>query len=183
MLIARRDLQSYLIMGLSILVSGKVTPDMVKEFRSGPMEPCIKDSGRTIWLMDRVPFCMYQVISTKDSGNEIRPMAKVSTLTAMELSMMEIGRMIYSTVLVLKPGTTTRNTKVNIQKVKSMALELTFGRMALSIQENGRRTRFMDKVNTLGMMVGCMKAIGKTIIWMVTAATYGKMDESMKDST
>ena len=170
-------------MVLSILANGKVIQGMVKVHKSGQMELCTRVSGKMIWPMGRELFCMYQETNTKVNGSEIRLMEKEFTLIATVQSMMEIGKMIYSTDSVQRPGMTIHSIRVNIIKERNMESELTLGKMVQHTQESGRKIKLMAKANTHGTTGECMRVTGKIIIWMVTDATYGKMDVNMKDST
>jgi len=99
----------------------------------------------------------------------------------MEPHIMVTGKMIYNMVKVSSFGTTIPNMKVNIQKDKNMDTEVIHGKMAHNIQEPGKITEFMDKVDTYGTMDECMRVIGKTTTWMATVNTIGKMVESTSE--
>ena len=66
---------------------------------------------------------------------------------------------------------------------ESMAKESIHGRMVLSTQDNGLRTRFMVKVYTSGSMGDAMMENGRTIICMVMEYTHGKMVAVTRDNT
>ena len=113
------DLVLHLTMELSTRVSGRATRGMVMGSKSGQMVLCMKATGRVTWLMGQAPFCICMAISIRVNGSGTKLMDKEYTHIAMELSIMESGKMICSTVSELKPGETSPNTKANTQKVKS----------------------------------------------------------------
>ena len=109
----------FLIMELSILVSGRVAKDTEKVHKNGQMEQFMRDIGKMIWLTEKVPSCTCMVTSIKATGKEIKPMVKERILTAMGLFITESGKTICNTDLEQKLGEINQNTRVNIRKAKS----------------------------------------------------------------
>lgn len=87
------------------------------EFKSGLMEPNMKESGLRIRLMERENSGMQMVTFTRENGKMTRLTVLGSTSMLMEQDMKATGRMIFRMELVLKLGMMDRNTKVNTKKV------------------------------------------------------------------
>lgn len=87
------------------------------EFKSGLMEPNMKESGLKIRLMERENSGMQMVTFTRENGKMTRLTVLGSTSMLMEQDMKATGRMIFRMELVLKLGMMDRNTKVNTKKV------------------------------------------------------------------
>lgn len=87
------------------------------EFKSGLMEPNMKESGLKIRLMERENSGMQMVTFTRENGKMTRLTVLGSTSMLMEQDMKATGRMIFRMELVLKLGMMDQNTKVNTKKV------------------------------------------------------------------
>ena len=179
----RREMSLYLKTEQDIKVNGKTTSDTASECRFGQMELSMKDTGKTIKLMEKVSFGMSMATSTKVLGSVTKLMVMASTLTVTVRPMRETGVTIFSTERVLSSGTTIQNTRVSTRKVRSTARVLTLGKMAPTTPVNGTRTASMAKASILGTTVASIMETGKIITWMASASIPGKMAGSMKAST
>lgn len=80
---------------------------------------------------------MLMEILSKESGMMIRQMATEYIHIQMVRSMKGIGRMIYNMGKEKKSGQMEADTKVNIEKEKSMVKVFMFGQMEVLMMENG----------------------------------------------
>lgn len=142
-----------------------------------------KDTGKTIWLMVRASSCMFMVISMKENGNEIKPMAGASTPTVTEPNTTANGKMISSMAKALNHGTTIRTIRGVTIKARNTGSEPILGKMDQNIMETGPKIESMVKVNICGMMVDSIKVTGFTIIWTDMVTMCGKMAEGILGNT
>jgi len=123
---------------------------MVTENRPGQMALNTLVSGEKIELMEKVNSYMSMEIYMMDSGQTIKRTVLEFTDMSMERCTRANGKMIYSTVEVLKLGQTKAATKVNMLMAGNMVLEVTNGMMEASIVVTGVKTRLVVLVFTPG---------------------------------
>jgi len=103
--------------------SGWITREMVMENRSGLMSLGMRVTGLMIKLTVLENCSMQMVIFTRENGEMTKQMGEEPTLMPMEQSILAIGKMINSTVSVLKPGPTMPYTKASITKARKTEKE------------------------------------------------------------
>ena len=123
-------------------VSGSARPGTAKAGRYGQMEPYTKETGKIIKLSVKESSRMLMAMSTMVSGSTIRQTDSEYTVTPMEESTSECGRMIYHMDSVWSLGQIIRIIKVITALVKSMASVFTRGKMGQNIQVNGMKISF-----------------------------------------
>jgi hypothetical protein len=118
----------------AVLGSRVLKSDKGRECRYGLMDPCMKDGGKTIRLMERADSFMLMETYMMVIGEKTKHMDSVFTVTWMVLSTKETGR-----------------------KINNMAKEQKHGQMVLVMKETMLRGRNTAMVNLLGLMVLHMK--------------------------
>ena len=91
--------------------------------KSGQMVLSMKENGNPIKPMAMANLYMQMETYTKDNGKMTRHMAMEATLMQMEQHTLETGKTINNMVEVLKPGLMELNMKAYIRMGKSMARE------------------------------------------------------------
>lgn len=123
---------------------------MVTENRPGRMVLSTLVSGEKTELMAKENSFMLMEIYMMDSGQTIKRTVQAFTDMSTERCMRANGKMIYSTVGVLKLGQTKAAMKVNMLMAGNMVLEVTNGMMEASIVVTGVKTRLVVSVFTPG---------------------------------
>ena len=106
-------------------------------------------------------------------------MAMDRTNTETGTSMKGCGRTICSMGRVLRYGLTVQCTRVNIKRVKNTARASLFGVIRAALRGNSLKTIYMDKVNILGVMGGCIVGNGNIRKCKDGGYFHGLMAESM----
>lgn len=100
----------------------------------------------------------------------------------MVLDMKDIGKMIYSMVMVKRSGQITHVMRVNTLRVRNMVKERMYGQMGHSMLVIGSKIGLRDMEHIHGLMEDNILGHGKIIICMDMVSTLGRMDVAMKGS-
>jgi hypothetical protein len=103
----------------------------------------MREIGNLDMHMGKEGLSMQMEIPMRGNGLITKPMDKGSTLTKMEPSILENGKMIYKMVKALKFGLMGLNMMDITKEEKSMDTESTNGKTNLLIMGNGLKTKLM----------------------------------------
>ena len=136
----------------------------------------IKQMAVDVLFMQMVTFMMVNGKMTRLMG-----MGNISTL--MELSMLDIGLTISSTVKVKRSGLMVLNMKETTNMERSMAEESSYGLIGHHTMVNSLIIIYMVLVNTGGLMEENSKEIGYVIRCMEEECLPGQTVEDMRETT
>ena len=140
--------------------------------------------------------CGKMVASTMETGQKIQPTAMVSSSIVMEISMkglgkmtgltgtelsrasmvpsiLESGRIINDTELVLKSYLTEHNMKDTLLQARKMVMAAYNSQTGVHILDNFQTMKYLDKVNTAGLIGANIKGTLKIIISMDKESSSG----------
>lgn len=120
--------------------------------RCGQMVLDMKASGTRIKLTAKESSIMWTVTYLTACGRMTKQMDTAHTTTQTDPNMRACGLMTCKTDKARRPGKTNLLMRASTVRDKSMGVDFTFGKMALSMKVTGLTTKYKDKVNTAGLM-------------------------------
>ncbi len=146
---------------------------MVLANRPGQMGPSTRESGGRIVLTEKASLSTSMETCTMVFGQTTKQMALGCTNMLMEQCTKENGRMICSTVEVLRRGQTKVATMGTTSSGGSMVSEATAGTMEASTRATGVKTKSVELEFTHGSTADATKANGLITIWKGWEYTFG----------
>ena len=155
---------------------------MDTEYRSGKMEPSMRETGNSTKLAVTVSFGTLMATYSRANGLMIKPTGTEFTYIKMVPDTRENGKMIsnmekerrYGPIILCMRATTT--------KEKNTGEVCTSGRMDPDTKATGTRTELKELENTNGKMGGATQENGKIIICTAKEFTPGPMGGGTKAS-
>lgn len=156
---------------------------MEREYVSGMMVVCMKDTGRMILLMAREEWCMPTVIYIMVNGKMIRHMGMENIRNQMVQSTMENGKMINKMAMESRSGLTDHILKDFTKMVLKKEKDISNGEMVHHMKAILVKTISMEKESIFGMMEEYIMDNGNLIKCMVKELSIGKMVVNMRVTT